>query len=276
MRRINEIFHYPLEIEDSPKTDRSIETIRGDLEIENVTVIYPGTERPALDSVCLYVPAGRTVALIGAVGAGKSTLLSLIPRLFDPTSGRVLIDGVDARTIPLKTLRAAIGVVPQEPFILGGSLRDNLLLGSAGRPEWELEEIAAACRLNDLSELPAGFDTVVGERGITLSGGQRQRASLARALIQDPRILILDDSLSSVDARTENEILERLQQFMRNRTTLIVSSRIATTRIASQVVVLQQGKVVEAGTHEELLAQGGYYRDLYAKQLLEQELIQDG
>jgi ATP-binding cassette subfamily B protein len=218
-----------------------------------------------LHDVSLTIPAGTTTAIVGATGSGKSTLLSLLPRLHDAPPGTVFIDGVDVREIPLATLRGAIGFVAQEPFLFSASVADNIAFGLAARSPAAIEDAAATARLDkDIETFPNGFDTLVGERGITLSGGQKQRTAIARALVTSPAILILDDALSAVDTHTEEEILQRLSRVMRARTSIIVSHRVSTVRGADQIVVLEQGRVAEAGTHEALVRRGGLYAELSA------------
>jgi ATP-binding cassette, subfamily B, multidrug efflux pump len=248
--------------------------IRGSLEIRHLTFAYNG--RAVLDDVTLEVAAGQTMALVGPTGSGKSTLLSLLPRLHQPPPGTVFIDGVDVREIPLAILRAAIGYVPQEAFLFSDSVAENVAFGSRLQGDAGVEALrqaAAIARLDkDVAAFPDGFQTMVGERGITLSGGQKQRVALARALVTDPRILILDDALSAVDTYTEEEILTRLREVMGSRTSLIVSHRVSTVRDADQILVLDQGRIVERGRHDELVARDGFYAALYRKQLLEEEL----
>ena len=235
------------------------------------------------------IAAGETVALVGPTGSGKSTLMALLARLYDPPPGTVFIDGTDVRDLPLEVLRGAIGFVPQEPFLFSDTIGDNVAfgldgisrasgVGMTGEPGQAdrgaaIEVASAVARLDkDVADLPKGYDTIVGERGITLSGGQKQRAAIARAVIVDPRILILDDALSAVDTYTEEEILSRLQAVMRERTSLIVSHRISTVRRADRILVIDEGTLIERGTHDELVARGGLYAELYRKQLLEEEL----
>jgi len=251
---------------------------RGAIEFRDLVFTF-GAE-PVLDHVSLKIEAGQTVALVGVTGSGKSTLISLLARLHDPPPGTVFIDGVDVREIPLATLRGAIGFVPQEPFLFSDTLADNVAFGidGAGGPGGEerdrkIHDAAAVARLDkDLADFPKGYETMVGERGITLSGGQKQRTALARAIAIDPRILILDDALSAVDTYTEEEILSRLRGVMRERTSIIVSHRISTVRDADVIFVLDAGRIVERGTHDELVRAGGLYADLHKKQLLEEEL----
>ena len=251
--------------------------IRGAIEIRNLTFAYDN--RPVLRNVSLRVEPGQTLAIVGATGSGKSTLINLLPRLYEPPPGTVFIDGVDVGEIPLRVLRGAIGLVAQEPFLFSESLADNVAFGvvAAGpadapaRPD--VSGAAAVARLDkDVADFPAGYDTVIGERGITLSGGQKQRTALARAVMTDPRILILDDALSAVDTYTEEEILSRLRGVMKQRTSIIVSHRVSTVRDADQIVVLGDGRILERGSHDELVAQNGAYAEMYRKQLLEEEL----
>jgi ATP-binding cassette subfamily B protein len=268
--RLNELLTAPVDIAD--RTDgHPPDDILGEIEFRRLTFSYNG--EPVLRDIDLRVPAGTTLALVGPTGSGKSSLVNLIGRLYDAPEGTILLDGRPVTAHRLATLRGAIGYVPQETFLFSELLRENIALGA---PDATPEEIARAADIAGLAEdiagFPRGYDTLVGERGLTLSGGQKQRVALARALLRNPRILVLDDALSSVDTVTEERILRRLTAVMRQRTTLLISHRVSTVRHADQIVVLKDGRIVERGAHDELIARGGYYADLYQKQLLEEEL----
>ena len=241
--------------------------VLGRVELRDLSFAYDG--EPVLEGVSAVVEPGQMLALVGPTGSGKSTLVNLLPRLFDPPPGSVLVDGVDVRQLPLSVLRGAIGYVPQEPLLFSATVAENVAFGGDGAVE---SAVAVACLDTDVARFPDGLETTVGERGLTLSGGQQQRVALARALLADPRILILDDALSAVDTRTEEAILARLRGVMRERTSIVVSHRISTVRGADQILVLDGGRVVERGTHDELLARGGLYADLDRQQRLEAEL----
>ena len=228
--------------------------------------------RPVLDGVRLDVPPGRTIALIGQTGSGKTTLTSLLPRFYDVTAGRVTIDGADVRDVTLPSLRHAIGVISQDPFLFSATVRENITFGAPDLPDAEVERIALLAQAHEfVAELPEGYDTVIGERGITLSGGQRQRLAIARALAVDPRILILDDATASVDATTEARIRLGLREAMKERTTLIIAHRLSTIALADEIVVLDEGRVASQGTHDELLETSQVYRDIYEHGLLERQ-----
>ncbi len=253
------------------KEAEEVKEVCGALRFENVEVKYPAGM--ALKKVDLEIAAGETVAIVGHTGSGKSTLVSLIPRLLDPTRGRVLLDGVDLRDLDPEWVRRHIGFVPQETFLFSATLASNIAWGvQAATPE----EIARAADLAgltpDIAGFPAGYQTMIGERGLTLSGGQKQRVAIARAVLRDPRILILDDALSSVDTLTEESILAGLAEVMRGRTTILISHRVSTVQNAQRIFVIEHGEVAEQGTHDQLISSGGYYADLYQKQLLEEEL----
>jgi ATP-binding cassette subfamily B protein len=253
------------------------QAIRGEIEFRNLTFGYGAT--PVLRHVSVKIAAGQTVALVGPTGSGKSTLISLLARLYDPPPGTVFVDGIDVRDLPLASLRGAIGFVPQEAFLFSDSLAANVAFGFdakfADSPERQraILDAAGVARLDkDVVDFPKGYDTMVGERGITLSGGQKQRTALARAIAIDPKILVLDDALSAVDTYTEEEILSRLRDVMRQRTSIIVSHRISTVRDADLILVIDDGRIVERGTHDQLIRSGGLYAELHKKQLLEEEL----
>jgi ATP-binding cassette subfamily B multidrug efflux pump len=273
--RINEIMQEQPEIQDAPgaqdrEKDREIE---GEIEFRGLNFSYEG--KPVLRDVNLRVPAGSSVAIVGPTGSGKTTLVSLIPRIYDAETGSVLIDGRPIRDYQLSTLRKNIGFVPQETFLFSDRIRENIALGVESATDEQIRAAADAANIaTEIEEFPEGYDTMVGERGITLSGGQKQRAAIARALIRNPKILILDDALSSVDTHTEEKILNHLRDVMRGRTTIFISHRVSTVRNADRIAVLHGGRIVELGTHDELLALNGYYSDLYNKQLLEEELAE--
>ena len=258
----------------------------GEIEFRNLNFAYNGTS--ILKDINLRIPAGSSLAIVGPTGSGKTTLVSLIPRIYDAEPGTVLIDGRSVRHFPLDALRRHIGFVPQETFLFSDTIRENIAFGvshevsqnedAAAGGEPSLDDIKAAATAaniaHDIESFPEGYNTTVGERGITLSGGQKQRTAIARALLRSPRILILDDALSSVDTHTEDKILNHLREIMRGRTTIFISHRVSTVRNADSIAVLHQGRIVEQGTHDQLLARNGYYTDLYNKQLLEEELAE--
>jgi ATP-binding cassette, subfamily B, multidrug efflux pump len=249
----------------------SLSSVRGSLRFENVEMKYPAGY--ALKNITLDIPAGATVAIVGHTGSGKSTLVNLIPRLMDPTRGAVYLDGVDLRDVDPEWLRHQIGFVPQETFLFSATLAENVAWGVDHASEDEIARAAELAGLApDIASFPAGYGTIIGERGITLSGGQKQRVAIARAILRDPKILILDDALSSVDTLTEERILQGLGDVMQGRTTILISHRVSTVQNASRIFVIEHGEVAEHGTHAELIQSGGYYADLYQKQLLEEEL----
>jgi ATP-binding cassette subfamily B protein len=273
MSRLSKIFDTKPDIEDSPATDRSITNIEGDIVFKNVSFAHKNAAKPTLKNIDLHIKKGTTVALVGYTGSGKSTFVNLIPRLYEATEGEIFIDGIDIKKIPLDVLRSNIGYVPQETFLFSDSLKENISYGiDNGTMEHILEAAKVSQIANDVREFPNEFETMLGERGITLSGGQKQRTSIARAVMRNPKILILDDALSAVDTYTEEEILKRLRDVMKNRTSIIISHRISTVQLADEIVVLNNGMIAERGSHAELVAAGGIYAELYEKQLLEDEL----
>src|SRR5436309_2304396 len=271
LARINEIVLEPPEIHDtSAAQDREL---IGEIEFRGLNFSYEGKQ--VLHELNLRVPAGSSLAIVGPTGSGKTTLVSLIPRIYDAEPGTVLIDGLPIRDYSVASLRKNIGFVPQETFLFSDRIRENIALGVESASDQQIHDAADAANIAaDIAAFPEGYETPVGERGITLSGGQKQRAAIARALIRNPRILILDDALSSVDTHTEDKILNHLREVMRGRTTIFISHRVSTVRNADMIAVLHSGRIVELGTHDELLARNGYYTDLYNKQLLEEELAE--
>ena len=269
--RLMTIFNAQPDIDDRAVPAHPVGALRGEIEFRNLSFQYNG--RPVLKNLNLRIPAGKTLAIVGATGAGKSTLVNLIPRLHDAPEGTLAIDGIPIRQIPLKVLREQIGFVPQETFLFSTTVRENVRLGAPQASDADVESaVEVSNLLPDVQGFPKGFDTLVGERGLTLSGGQKQRTAISRAVIRDPRILILDDALSSVDTYTEEKILRHLREVRADRTTLLISHRVSTIRDADEIVVLHDGAIVERGTHAELLALNGYYTELYNKQLIEEEL----
>jgi ABC-type multidrug transport system fused ATPase/permease subunit len=271
--RIFEVMDEPEEVTDRPGAIE-LPPGEGDVRFERVNFSY-GVGAQVLDNVDLDVAPGRTVALIGHTGSGKTTLTSLVPRFYDATSGRILVDGVDVRDVKLASLRASIGVISQDPFLFSASVRENIAFGRGDATDEQVERAAQLAQAAEFVEqLPEGYDTVIGERGITLSGGQRQRIAIARALVVDPRILILDDATASVDATTEAKIRLGLREAMRNRTTLIIAHRLSTIALADEIVVLDAGRVVARGVHEELLETSPVYREIYDHGLLEAQFVE--
>jgi ATP-binding cassette subfamily B multidrug efflux pump len=301
MGRLTYILNAQPRIDDRDAKIPATQYVEGEIEFRNLTFAYPtqlsggggptaapssnGTaakaagvatasaNRPILSNINLRIPAGSTVAIIGPTGSGKTTLAALVARLWDAPNGELLVDGRPIREWPLEALRRSIGYVPQDTYLFGDSLGENIAFGL---PQYDAERVREAAEIanleGDIEDFVEKYETIVGERGITLSGGQKQRTAIARALVRDPRILILDDSLSAVDTQTEERILSRLRGIMAGRTTILISHRTSTVQDADQIVVLRDGQIIERGTHEELLNRGGYYNDLYQKQLLEEEL----
>ena len=257
---------------DATSTKLSPCTITGDIEFRNLSFAYPNGPT-ILHDINLRIPAGSSLAVVGPTGSGKSTLVSLIPRLQDAPPGTVLIDNQPICSFPLSELRSSVGFVPQETFLFSDTIRHNVSFGAPDATDQQVEDAAAIAHIRtEILEFPRGFDTMVGERGVTLSGGQKQRTAIARAVIRDPRVLILDDALASVDTYTEERILQGLARVMEGRTTIFISHRISTARNADQIAVLVQGRIAELGTHDELIARNGYYTSLFEKQRLEEEL----
>lgn len=271
--RLDELLKAKAEIDDhhAEVSIQEVPLLRGDIEFKHLNFSYGETQ--VLHDLSLKIPAGTSLAIVGPTGTGKSTLVNLIPRLYDAPRGSILIDGRPIQDYPLAFLRSNIGMVLQETFLFSETIRANICLGKPDAQESEILRAAEAAHIRrEFEEFPLQFHTMVGERGVTLSGGQKQRTSIARALIRQPRILILDDALASVDTYTEEQILEQLRLAMQGRTTIFISHRISTVRNADQIAVLVSGRIVERGNHEELLEKGGYYADLFQKQLLEEEL----
>ena len=290
MGRLNYILRAQPQIDDRYAAVAPNTPIAGEVEFRNLTFTFPTNisgngaaassssngghgAHPVLRDINLRIPAGSSLAIVGPTGSGKTTLAALVARLWEAPAGEVLIDGRPIREWPLDTLRRSIGYVPQDTYLFSETVGGNIAFGL---PSYDLNQVRQAAEVanldSDVESFANKYETAVGERGITLSGGQKQRAAIARAVIRDPRILILDDSLSSVDTQTEERILSRLRGIMNGRTTILISHRTSTVQDADQIVVLRDGRIIERGTHDELLARGGYYADLYQKQLLEEEL----
>ncbi|MCX7875018.1 MAG: ABC transporter ATP-binding protein/permease [Melioribacteraceae bacterium] len=277
MKRLLKIFNEPYEISDSEKTNYEIKSVNGEIEFKNVKFRYKENLPFVLNNISFKIAKGSTVAFIGNTGVGKTSLINLIARLYDVTEGEVLIDGINVKSIPLQVLRKNIGLVPQDSFLFSDTLKNNIMYGLENQNEKIVEYVSEIAQLKkDVESFPNGFETILGERGITLSGGQKQRSSFARALAIDPKILILDDSFSAVDTHTEEEILKGLKNFMKDRTSIIISHRISTVKDCDKIFVLDNGKIVEEGNHLELLELNGIYADLHNKQLLEEELSELG
>jgi len=273
MKRIYDIIKVTPDVRDTDMTDFSITAIRGDIRINNLTFSYAGGEEPVLKDISVHVPAGATLGIVGPVGCGKSTLIRLLVRLYNPPQEMVLIDGLDVRRIPLQTLRKHIGFVFQEPFLFSDTIHNNIAFGVVSATREEVIEVAKKVRLHEeILSFPQGYETMLGERGVNLSGGQKQRVALARALVRNPHILILDDTLSAVDTETESAILSVLQKEMQVRTSLVISHRISSVMRADEIIFLENGRIVERGTHEGLVALGGHYASIYEKQRLEEEI----
>jgi len=273
MKRLRKIFDTKPEIADDEKARDSNISIKGEIEFQNVSLKYRDNLPFVLKDINIKIPAGSTVAIIGRTGAGKSSLVNLIPRLYDATSGKILIDGMEIKKIPLTVLRKSMGVVPQDAFLFSDTIEENILYGAEARDNGLFEAAVNISRINkDVDAFADGYKSVIGEKGVTLSGGQKQRIALARALAVNPKILILDDSFSAIDTETEEEILTMLKKFSKEKTTIIISHRISTVKHADKIYVLDSGSIAEEGNHTQLLELSGIYADLYNKQLLEKEL----
>ena len=275
MLRINELLVEKPDIADGDGTTPALSgaPIRGEIEFRNLNFAYNGTM--VLHDINLKIPEGSSLAIVGPTGSGKTTLVDLIPRVYDAPPGTVFIDRRPVRDYPLETLRQNVGFVPQETFLFSDTIRENIAFGVTSASDEAIRAAAQAANIaEDIESFPEQYKTMVGERGITLSGGQKQRTAIARAIIRNPRILVLDDALSSVDTQTEDKILNHLRTLMRGRTTIFISHRVSTVRNADRIAVLYGGRIVELGTHDELIARNGYYTELYNKQLLEEELAE--
>ncbi|PKD45343.1 hypothetical protein CWD77_02675 [Rhodohalobacter barkolensis] len=272
--RIDKLLTEPIEIKDD-KNRLKDQSIRGKIQFKNVSFKYPGADEFALKNINLTINSGDKVAIVGRTGSGKTTLVNLIPRLFDPSEGEIFIDGINLRDWNLSQLREIIGYVPQETFLFSTTIKENIAFGVENASMKMVEDAADSAQvLENILEFEKKFETMVGERGITLSGGQKQRTAIARALIKDPRIIVLDDSLSAVDTNTEEAILKHLNEKLTGRTTIMISHRISTVKNADIIFYIQDGSIIEQGSHDKLLAENGHYARMYQKQLLEQELAQ--
>jgi len=274
-KRVDNVLTEPIQIKDVNNKDMLSKSVEGSIEFENVDFRYPGANEKALSDVSFKVKKGMTVAFVGRTGSGKTTLVNLIPRLFDATSGVVKIDGVDVKEWSTSALRRGIGYIPQETFLFSTTIKENIAFGVEDATMKQIENAAEKANvLQNILEFEKKFETIVGERGITLSGGQKQRTAIARALIKDPAIIILDDSLSAVDTKTEDEILSHLREQRSDNTTIMISHRISTVKNANIIFYLEDGSIIEQGSHEKLLSLEGRYARMYQKQLLEEQLAE--
>ncbi len=273
--RINEVLEESIDIQDDGQTDNSLTDIKGHIEFRNVSFKYPGANEMALKNISFEIKEGQNAAIVGRTGAGKTTIVQLIPRLFDPTEGEILIDEVNIRRWPTQLLRKKIGFVPQDTFLFSTTVKENIAFGTETVDMEAVEDVAEKAQLlENILDFEKKFETMVGERGITLSGGQKQRTAIARALIKDPGILILDDSLSAVDTKTEDLILQHLRKELAGRTTIMISHRISSIKNADIIFYIENGSLIEKGSHKDLLALEGQYANMYRKQLLEEELAE--
>jgi ATP-binding cassette, subfamily B, multidrug efflux pump len=271
MKRVAQILDEKPEISDVDTLP--ITKIRGEVEFRDVSFSYWHEGPAVLKDLSFRLPQGKKVAIVGRTGSGKSTLVNLLPRLFEPTSGKILIDGIESNRIPLRILRTSIGYVPQESFLFSDTIRENIAYGRPSARDEEIAEVAVISRIaEEVEEFGEKFDTLIGERGITLSGGQKQRTAISRAIIINPALLLLDDAFSSVDAATERDILKRLRDRLGDRTWIIVSHRISSINEADEIIVLENGRIAERGSHEELLKTGKLYKEFHRRQVIAEEL----
>ncbi|WP_105616673.1 ABC transporter ATP-binding protein [Vallitalea okinawensis] len=275
MARIQKIFDEEPEIFD-PEDVSDMDTISGHITINHLTFDYPNGEQEALKDINADIKSGQTIGIIGRTGSGKTTLVNLLLRLYNPKPGEILVDGVDVLKIPLKTLRNHIGYVPQDNYLFSNTIKNNILFGARQKSDQEVERASEMADVHEnIMDFPKGYETIIGERGTTLSGGQKQRVSIARALIKEPSILILDDAVSAVDTKTEEKILGELKQIRQNKTTIIIAHRISTIQHADHILVIDEGKIIEEGNHEKLVAGQGFYADMVEKQQLEKALDEE-
>jgi ATP-binding cassette subfamily B protein len=271
--RLGKLLEEIPEIADNSETDNSINKIEGEVEFDSINYKYPSTENIVLDDISFRISKGNTLGIVGSVGTGKSTIINLLLRLFETNSGAIKIDGHNLKSIPIDLLRKHISVVPQEPFLFSETIKGNISFGNPAATMEEIIAVAEKCKLHEeVLTFQNGYDTMLGERGITLSGGQKQRVSIARAMITNPSILILDDSLSAVDSATESFVLGNLKEFMKDRTTIIISHRISTVMNADNIILLDKGKIAESGNHEQLVTLNGKYANIFRLQQLAKEI----